>query len=57
MRTADGGAAVSELAQHAVYVLHRSIIQARPKGSKAESCVRKFLIEVVYQQVSCRISL
>jgi hypothetical protein len=48
----DGDAAISELAQHAVYVLHRSIIQVRPKGIKAESCVRKFLIEVVYQQVS-----
>lgn len=50
-RTADGPAAVSDLAAHAVYVLHRSIIQVRPSGSKAESYVRKYLIEVVYQQL------
>lgn len=53
----DGDAAVSDLAQHAVYVLHRSIIQVKPRGGKAESSVRKFLIEVVYQQVrvSCAV--
>lgn len=50
-RTADGPAAVSDLAAHAVYVLHRSIIQVRPSGSKAKSYVRRYLIEVVYQQL------
>jgi hypothetical protein len=34
-----------------VYVLHRSIIHVRPRGHMAQARVRKFLIEVVYQQV------
>lgn len=53
-RTVEGPAAVSPLAANAVYVLHRSIIHVRPANSgssKATQCVRRLLIEVVYQQL------